>query len=64
MPSFFAARFSFRRSLSVFCDFCLVPLRGLSELLLMTTFRELLRDDGLGCDDLAARVPGCPGSRL
>ena len=34
-PSFFAARFSLRRSLSVFCGFCFCCFFGLSELLLM-----------------------------
>ena len=35
-PSFFAARFSLRRSLSVFCGFCFCCFFGLSWLLLMS----------------------------
>ena len=35
-PSFFAARFSLRRSLSDFCGFCFCCFFGLSELLLMS----------------------------
>src|SRR4029077_17821193 len=34
-PSFFAARFSLRRSLRVFCGFCFCCFLGFSELLLM-----------------------------
>ena len=36
-PSFLAARFSLRRSLSDFCGFCFCCFFGLSELLLMST---------------------------
>ena len=36
-PNFFAARFSLRRCLSVFCGFCFNCFFGLSELLLITT---------------------------
>ena len=36
-PNFFAARFSLRRSLRVFCGFCFCCFFGLSELLLNGT---------------------------
>jgi hypothetical protein len=50
-PNFLAARFSLRRSLSVFCGFCFCCFFGLSELLLMGATNDRRFSRALGSEN-------------
>jgi hypothetical protein len=50
-PNFLAARFSLRRSLSVFCGFCFCCFFGLSELLLMGATNDRRFGRALGSEN-------------